>query len=123
MRASRFLSNNFFRPADLEGHGELGLTIAAAEELELWGEEKLVLSFEREPRSLILNVTNIKQLTAAYGDETDDWAGNPVVLHLVDVEVNGEQKRGIRVRIPKGAAKPRPEPRSAREALDDKIPF
>src|SRR4051794_4062971 len=100
MRASRYLSNNFFRPADLEGAGELGLTIAAAEEMELWGEEKLVLSFDREARSLILNITNIKTICNAYGDETNDWAGNSVILHLVDVEFQGEKRRGIRVKIP-----------------------
>ena len=77
---------------------------------------------------MTLNMTNARALSSAYGDDTREWTGQPVILFAVDVTVNGESKRGVRIRIPKGAAgKPRPVIRSAKEALpalpDDSIPF
>ena len=126
MRVKRFLSSTFMTPAEVDGAagGELSVTVQDVEEVELRDGPKLMLVFEGDHSSLVLNQTNIRTLAKAFGDDSDDWLGNTITLFCIDVEVQGEMRRGIRTRPPQPTAKPRPAPRSAKEALhDDGIPF
>jgi hypothetical protein len=124
MRVKRFLSSTFMTPGDVEeAGGELFVTIQDAEEVELRDGTKLMLVFEGEHPGLVLNQTNIRTLAKAFGDDSDDWLGNAITLFVIDLEVQGEQRKGIRIRPPR-TTKPRPAPRSANESLgDDSIPF
>lgn len=69
-------------------------------------EEKLVLSFSEQEKTLILNKTNATTIANLYGDETDDWSGKKIALFATEVEFKGKQVLGIRVRLkkPKPAA-------------------
>jgi hypothetical protein len=70
-------------------------------------EDKDMLHFaDPTIKPLGLNVTNKRVLIAAYGDETDDWRGQPVKIYVDPNVTNsrGEIVGGIRLRIPAAAA-------------------
>ena len=124
MRVKKFLSSTFMTPSDLEeAGGELVVTILDTEEIELRDGPKLMLNFEDEHPGLVLNQTNIRTLAKRFGGDSDDWGGNTVTLFLIDVEVQGEMKKGIRIRPPQRPIKPRSVPRGGKADLDDTIPF
>lgn len=59
--------------------------------------DKLLVRFKESEKPLVLNQTNIAILTAAYGDDTDSWINNKVVLNLVTVMYNGSPTLGIQL--------------------------
>ena len=123
MRVKRFLSSTFLTPADVEAAGsELTASIQDVEEVEPRDGPKLMLVFEGDHSSLVLNQTNIRTLAKAFGDNSDDWLGNSITLFCVDVEVQGEMRRGIRIRPPQ-TTKPRPVPRGGKPDIDRFHPF
>jgi hypothetical protein len=85
-------------------------------------EDKDMLHFaDASIKPLGLNVTNKRVLVAAYGDESDNWRGQPVEIYVDPNVTNsrGEIVGGIRLRIPAttgtaaiGAA-PAPAPKAA----------
>ena len=125
MKISKYIRAEHMSPGYVEENGgELKVTIAGTSEQHLWNEDRLVLSFGEEHPDLPLNVTNIKQLGKLFGHDTVDWVGQEVVLYLIPVTIEGQDKQGIRIKPPAGwRPKPRPAPRSAKDALDDSIPF
>jgi hypothetical protein len=86
-------------------------------------EDKDMLHFaDPSIKPLGLNVTNKRVLIAAYGDETDDWRGQPVEIYVDPNVTNsrGEIVGGIRLRIPAAAphappigTAPAPAPKAA----------
>jgi hypothetical protein len=79
-------------------------------------EMKWILGFDELEKPMVLNKTNINRIArAVQSDDTDHWIGKKVVVYNdPDVEFGGEIVGGIRVRAPKGQAKPIEE---------DTIPF
>ena len=85
------------------------------------------LSFEESDKPLVLNSTNIQLCEGIFGaDDTDDWTGKKIVLYAdPTVAFKGKVVGGIRVRAPKGKAKPvtvpsvRVKPPREREPGDD----
>ena len=70
-------------------------------------EDKDMLHFaDPNVKPLGLNVTNKRILVAAYGDESDNWRGQPVEIYVDPNVTNsrGEIVGGIRLRIPAAAA-------------------
>jgi hypothetical protein len=70
-------------------------------------EDKDMLHFtDPSIKPLGLNVTNKRILIAAYGDESDNWCGQPVEIYVDPNVTNsrGEIVGGIRLRIPRTAA-------------------
>jgi hypothetical protein len=106
----------------LYGDGAAGKTLIALQ----------LLYFEGKDKGLILNKTNSNNVAAAYGDETDRWQGQDVVLYPNMVDFQGRSVEAIRLRRPSAkdapaktatAVKPdRDDPRTAVEP-DDDIPF
>ena len=86
-------------------------------------EDKDMLHFaDPNVKPLGLNVTNKRVLIGAYGDETDNWRGQPVEIYVDPNVTNsrGEIVGGIRLRIPAAAphapsigAAPVPSPKAA----------
>jgi len=69
-------------------------------------EDKDMLHFaDPKVKPLGLNVTNKRILVAAYGDESDNWRGQPVEIYVDPNVTNsrGEIVGGIRLRIPAAA--------------------
>lgn len=94
-------------------------------------EERFLLYFEEVEKPLVLNSTNAQICAAITGsDETDDWVGHKVVLYNdPNISFQGKLTGGIRVRAPKGQAKPAPKPAPApapappQAANEDDTPF
>jgi hypothetical protein len=83
-------------------------------------EDKDMLHFtDPSIKPLGLNVTNKRVLLAAYGDESDNWRGQPVEIYVDSNVTNsrGEIVGGIRLRIPRTAGAigtaPAPVPKAA----------
>jgi hypothetical protein len=108
MRVGDMTPGRFLKQQDV-GETGLLLTMARVEEGDVGTEGKpetrWILYFEEEERGMVLNKTNIALLGKLYGDETDDWAGQQVVLYTdPNVMYGGKPVGGLRVRKPK----PRP---------------
>ena len=91
---------------------------------------KPVVYFTKAKKGMVLNKTNSKVISMAYGDDTDDWEGKTVTLFPAMVDFAGDTVEAIRVRIPKPAVAPKPAPQSHDELdpphhgdMDDDIPF
>lgn len=95
------------------------------------GDQKWVLYFREEPKGMALNVTTIRVLEQAYGDDTDHWVGNKVKVFVdPNVSFGGKIVGGLRLRTPKAGpkppapAQPATAPQQAGDAqFDDDIPF
>lgn len=69
-------------------------------------EDKPVVYFRDNVKPMILNNTNWMTIEDAYGQESDDWTGKQVEMYCdPGVMFGGKRVGGVRVRIPKGAAK------------------
>jgi hypothetical protein len=127
MRISNAFPSNYVRAADLQGR-QITVTIERVEMEDIGGDPKPILFFRGKDKGMVLNKTNANNISTAYGDDTDDWAGKPIVLFEAQVDFQGKTVPAIRVKIPRGApsapsARP-PEPRHHHQELpDDEIPF
>lgn len=78
-------------------------------------------------KPMVLNVTNLKRLAKALGDDTDDWMGKTVELYTdPDIEFGGNVVGGLRLRGLKRTgtqAKRRTEDDVNADLNDDSVPF
>ena len=98
---------------DLEGKGEVTVTIASVrgEELTNKGgkDKRPVLTFKETEKSLVLNKGNGKTIATLYGTKVSAWVGKRITLYATKTQLGGDTVDAIRVRpqIPveqKGAA-------------------
>jgi hypothetical protein len=73
MRMSSAFPSNYLRAADLQGRN-VTVTIDRVAMEDIGGDHKPVLYFRGKEKGMVLNKTNGNNISAAYGDETDDWA-------------------------------------------------
>lgn len=84
-------------------------------------EQKWTVSFEELSKPMVLNSTNRAILEKTFGPDSDDAIGKPVVCYVDDnISFGGKLVGGLRLRAPKGQAKPSPKPQGVDE---DDIPF
>lgn len=103
---SKYLSSD-----DLQGR-EIRLVIARVE-LEEVGrdrDKKPILYFTKAKKGMVLNKTNAKMIATAYGDDTDQWEDREIIIFSMKVQFGDEIVDGIRVKIPKTVAAPKPSP-------------
>lgn len=128
MRMSAAFPSNYLRAADLQGRN-VTVTIDRVAMEDIGGDHKPVLYFRGKEKGMVLNKTNGNNISAAYGDETDDWAGGEIVLFPTMVDFQGRSVEAIRVRIPPRGAKTTTAPqRMAEQPMNgdgpsDAIPF
>ena len=68
---------------------------------EATGETKPLVTFAGANKGLPLNRGNAAVLSEAYGGETDDWTGKPIVLYYdPSVQYMGQVTGGMRLRLP-----------------------
>ncbi len=126
MKVSTAFPSNYIKANDLDGEPWL-LTIRTCKS-EVLGQgndkkSKLVVHFDEAQKGLILNKTNSNVIAGAYGDETDDWEGEPVEIYPTEVEFKGNRVDGIRIRIPpKAQPKKQQDAAGVDEDFDDEIP-
>ena len=58
---------------------------------------KLTVGFEGVEKRCVINRTNNEILTEAFGEETDNWTGRKVILHIVMQQFKGQRKPGIQL--------------------------
>ena len=92
--------SKYLKAEDLEGT-TMKVTISSLDqELMRDGTMKFVLSFAGQKRGLVLNKTNGKALSVAFGKDSGGWTGKEIELFPVAVDFQGESTTGIRLRLP-----------------------
>lgn len=105
-RASEMRDSPWLASEDLDGIGEIKLTVKAVHknndvEFEAGRKKAVVFSleFEKAKRQLILNGTNRRKMQATYGNNVKDWVGKQITVYVQDgIKVGREVKRGLRIR-------------------------
>jgi len=129
MKRTDLFPSRFLRCVDLQGRPQtVIIKLVSLEDVGDDGKQKPVIYFRGKEKGLVCNATNFDVIAEAYGDETDDWAGQPIEIYPTKVPFKGQLTDAIRVRIPqaKTQAKPAPAPKPApalAEELSDEIPF
>ena len=86
-------------------------------------ENKWVLFFKEFDKGLVLNTVNINAAAAATGsDDTDNWVGKEVIVHVdPSISYGGKVTGGLRIR--KHSEPAAPSRREPAAADNDKPPF
>jgi hypothetical protein len=105
--------SNYVKAADLKGRQ---LTVKMDRtEYEMIGEDKkLILYFVGKEKGMVLNKTNANNIASIYGDETEDWRDQEIILFEAMVDFQGKTVPAIRVKAP-----PRQRPSVARPAATE----
>ena len=101
----KLFPSNYIRACDLEGRGDVTVTIRQLHLDEVHNSEtneketKSVLYFTKGTKGLILNVTNAETIAQLYGDDTDGWTGQRIALFLQPgVKAFGKVWNAVRIR-------------------------
>lgn len=60
-------------------------------------EDKLLIRLSDIDTPMVLNQTNLNILCDAWGDDTDEWINNAVVINVVKVTFNGSVVDGLQL--------------------------
>ena len=85
--SSNFTKNTYLNPSFLEERGidSVILTITKGEMKRIRREKKVIVHFsEEEFPPLIANKTQTRALVTLFGDETDDWVAQKILMQLGD---------------------------------------
>jgi len=128
MKMSEEFPSKWLKASDLGGR-EVRVIMANVEREKIGDDTKPVLYFKGKEKGVVLNKTNANVLSDFYGDDTDDWFDQPIILFSVMTEFQGKSTPGLRVRIPTAKDnKPKADPISSGPVhtvslADDEIPF
>jgi hypothetical protein len=144
MKMSEEFPSKFLKAGDLQGR-EVRVIMQNVEREQIGqnaDDTKPILYFKGKERGLVLNKTNANTISDAYGDDTDDWLDQPLILFPAMVAFQGKTQPAIRCRVPTAkdnkaanTAKKKPDPIStglsdfpgdrpmASAELDDPIEF
>ncbi len=105
MNISSAFPSRYLRSADIPPGSSTAVTIntVKVENVENSSDpddDKPVLYFEDRRKGMVLNRTNAAVIAEAYGDETDDWKGQPVEVFVSRTEFRGRSVPCLRLRIP-----------------------
>lgn len=124
--------SKFLKAADLQGR-EVRVTMQNVEREKIGDDTKPVLYFKGKDKGVVLNKTNAGTISDSYGDDTEDWFDQPLILFSVMVDFQGKVGPAIRCRVPTAKDnKPArradpissgPPPRTEAILVDDEIPF
>ena len=99
----KFMDKNYLGAWDVPDGEDLVLTIdkAARDDVknERGSEKKLTLHFIEDYKPMILNATNSKAISEAYGStKVEDWAGKRVAIYTTKVTAFGGTTDALRIR-------------------------
>jgi hypothetical protein len=107
-KVSEIYSGQFLTAVELPP-GRRTTAVIFSAEVEMIGQgreqsQKIVLSLTSPqgrawPKSIVLNKTNSMTLAAAFGDDTDAWAGKSVVVWSEPTTFAGKRVQGIRIDV------------------------
>ena len=119
MKISEEFPSKYLKAADLGGK-EVRVIMQHVEKEKLGDDMKLALYFKGKEKAVILNKTNASTIADAYGDDSDDWFDQPLILFSVMVDFQGKVGPAIRCRVP--TAKDNKPPRREAEQVADRGP-
>src|ERR1700723_2608850 len=81
-KVSEMVQNKYLRKEDVEDDTPATIKGVRLEDLgkEAEKEQRWVIYFRQFQKGMVLNVTTIRVLESAYGDDTDVWIGKQVLL-------------------------------------------
>lgn len=125
-RVSEMIVSKFLRKEDFDEDRVLTIRGVKLEDMPGdSGDQKWVLYFREEAKGMALNVTTIRVLEQSFGDDTDHWVGNKVMVYVdPNVSFGGKVVGGLRLRTPKKQSVQQPKAPIDHEFEDDKsVPF
>jgi hypothetical protein len=99
MKVDDFFPPRYLKPSDLLGR-RVKVIIADVRIQKFPDGNKPALYFKGKVMGLMLNMTNARTISGAYGPEMETWLDKPIVLYSTMVEYQGQQIETIRVEIP-----------------------
>jgi hypothetical protein len=100
MLISQSFPSKYLKSEDLQGK-EIKLTMSHVIDEKLGDDTRPILYFRGVEKGLVLNKTNAFMIKNSYGDDTDDWTGQPIVLFAIMTnDPSGKPVQGLRVRPP-----------------------
>ena len=129
MKMSEEFPSKYLKAADLQGR-EVRVTMQNVEREKIGDDTKPVLYFKGKDKGVVLNKTNAGTISDSYGDDTEDWFDQPLILFSVMVDFQGKVGPAIRCRVPTAKDNKKsdpissgPPPRTEANLTDDEIPF
>lgn len=99
MKISEEFPSKYLKSSDLKGQ-EVRVTMGRVEREEIGQDKKLVLYFKGKEKGMVLNKTNANAIGDFYGDDSDDWYDQPLILFSIRTEYQGKPVDGLRCRVP-----------------------
>jgi len=99
MKMSEEFPSKYLKAADLNGR-EVRVTMSNVEREKIGDDTKPVVYFKGKEKGVVLNKTNANTIVDAYGDDSEDWYDQPLILFSVMVDFQGKVQPAIRCRIP-----------------------
>lgn len=123
-KVSEMIQSKFLRKEDFDEDRVMTIKGVKLEDMPGdQGDQKWVLYFREEAKGMALNITTIRVLEQAFGDDSDKWIGNRVKVYVdPNVSFGGKVVGGLRLRPPKAGPK-EPTPPPTDSEFDDDIPF
>lgn len=124
-KVSEMIQSKFLRKEDFDEDRVMTIRTVKLEDMPGDdGQQKWVLYFREEAKGMALNVTTIRVLENAFGDDSDEWMGKKVKVYVdPNVSFGGKVVGGLRLMPPrKQAEAPKPAP-VVDDGFDDDIPF
>lgn len=124
-KVSEMIVSKFLRKEDFDEDMVATVRGVKLEDVGNQGEQRWVLYFREMQKGMVLNVTTIRVLEGAYGDDSDGWVGKRVMIYVdPNVSFQGRVIGGLRLRVSKKAAPaPAPAPAAHADEFDDSVPF
>lgn len=125
MKSSDAFPSKYLKASDLQGR-QVTVRMTHVDPEVISGDKKFILYFSGKTKGMVLNKTNWNNIAKVYGDDSDDWSGQEIVLFEAIVDFQGESVPAIRV---KGPSKPaqsqnqhRPRPQASEMQGDEPPP-
>jgi hypothetical protein len=99
MKISEEFPSQYIKASDLGGR-DIRVTMGRVEREKIGTDNKLVLYFKGKEKGLVLNKTNAATIGDAYGDDTEDWYDQPLILFSVKTDYQGKVVDATRCRVP-----------------------
>ena len=125
-KVSEMIVSKFLKKEDFDEDMVATIKGVKLEDVGNQGEQRWVLYFRELAKGLVLNVTTIRVLEGAYGDDSDGWVGKRVQIYVdPSVSFQGRMTGGLRLRVSKAKTPaPAPAPVAAHDdEFADEIPF
>lgn len=129
MKISEEFPSKYLKASDLQGR-EVKVIMSNVEKEKLGDDMKLVLYFKGKDKGVVLNKTNSNTICDAYGDDTEGWYDQEIILFSVMVDFQGKVGPAIRMRVPTAKDKkketkgdfPGDQPRRQTGGISDTLP-